>query len=97
MKDMMMKKKESMKDLDMEAKKASIMELLDLAKDMMKQGVSSDMGEMQKVTVAAPDKDKLLMGLEKAEDMLEGEEVAGMEDSEDMDEYEDEEDEEDLA
>jgi hypothetical protein len=96
MKDMMMKKKDSMKDLDMEAKKASIMELLDLAKDMMKQGVSSEMDEMQKVTVAAPDKDKLLMGLEKAEDLVaQGPEMSDMEDE--SEDYEEEEDEEDLA
>ena len=57
-----------------QAKIDVLKELMQMAKDSMRDKTKSGMDEMrsaQKVTVAAPDKESLLMGLEKAEDVLE--------------------------
>lgn len=77
-KDMMMKmmgkKKEEHGNPDMkkDAKLSVLKELRKMASDMMGDDVKG--GMMKKVTVAAPSEEGLKMGLEKAEDMVEGEE-----------------------
>jgi hypothetical protein len=55
--------------LEKEAKMSVVKDLRDAASDDMKESLKS--GMMQKVTVAAPDKEGLKKGLEKAEDVLE--------------------------
>lgn len=72
-----------MQDMKTQAKIDVLKELMQMAKEAMRDKTKSGMDEMrsaQKVTVAAPDKESLLMGLEKAEDVLEGE-MPEMEDS----------------
>lgn len=60
------KKEDPMKK---EAKMNVVKDLREAASDDMKESLKS--GMMQKVTVAAPDKESLKKGLEKAEDVLE--------------------------
>ena len=63
----MMDKKE---DIEMMAKRKAAEELRDLARKLMGDRVMSDMDEMQKVTVAAPDQESLEKGLSLAEDVV---------------------------
>lgn len=70
---MLMKKKDSGK-LSEEAIKAKmevLMELLEMATSAEGSNVKAGMDEMQKVSVMAPDKEALLEGLDKAEDVIE--------------------------
>ena len=78
-------------DMKKQAKIDVLKELMQVAKDAQKSKVKSGLDEMkaQKVTVAAPDKESLLKGLEKAEDVLESsmpEEMEKEESSEEMEE-----------
>ena len=73
---MMMKKaskgkEDKMSEMEVEAKMDVLKELLGLAQTEMGSRVKSGMDEMQKVTVAAPDKESLLKGLGKAEEITE--------------------------
>lgn len=88
------------KALDKSAKMTALKELRKLALDMINQQAESHMKEsseekvpsldkMQKVTVAAPDKEGLKKGLEKAEEILE--QLPSKEPKEEIDELEDEE------
>lgn len=60
-----------MSDEEINAKMEVLMELLELSKMMTGDRIKRDMDEMQKVTVMAPDKEALVEGLEKAEDLVE--------------------------
>lgn len=66
--EMLMQKKDksSMSKEEIQAKMEVLQELMDMCKDKMGQSVKSGMDEMNKVTVAAPDKESLAMGLDKA-------------------------------
>lgn len=64
--------------LEKEAKLKALKDMRKVAGDVMADGIKS---KMQKVTVAAPDKDSLEMGLEKAKSIVEG---SPMEMTEDM-------------
>jgi len=55
---------------DIQAKMDVLMELLEMAKGAMGEKVKGDMEGMKKVTVAAPDKQGLEAGLEKAQELL---------------------------
>jgi hypothetical protein len=79
MKDMMkmMDAKKSggeMSEQEIQAKMDVVQELLQMAQEAMGSRVKSDMDEMQKVSVAAPDKESLLAGLEMASEVAEGDE-----------------------
>lgn len=75
MKDMMklMDKKggQEMSEQEVQAKMDVVQELLQMAQEAMGSRVKHDMDEMQKVSVAAPDKESLLEGLEMAQDVAE--------------------------
>jgi hypothetical protein len=73
MKKMLGKDKEESKEA--KAKYEMLKALRKEAMDMMGEDISEDMGSMQKVTVAAPDEESLKEGLEKAEDIVEGEDL----------------------
>ena len=93
MKDMLMKKlmqAEAMPKQEKSGKLAALKELIKqmdeiMSSDMDSPMEDSSMPEMQKVSIMAPDKEGLKQGLEKAEDILEGE-MPEMEESEDMEE-----------
>lgn len=70
--------KKGSSDMSPEAKQAKmevIMELMEMARELMGSGVKSGLDEMQKVSVMAPDAEGLEEGLEVAEDLV-GEEGA---------------------
>lgn len=77
-------KDDKMSDMEVQAKMEVLKELLGLAQDEMGGRVKSGMDEMQKVTVAAPDKESLLKGLAKAEEITE--EAPEMDSDEESDE-----------
>lgn len=66
----LMDKKEEMPmdEKSMEAKKETLMELIEMMSKLAGEEVSEG---MQKVTVAAPDKESLMEGLDKAEEVVE--------------------------
>lgn len=68
---MQKKDKSSMSKEEIQAKMEVLQELMDMCKDKMGQSVKSGMDEMNKVTVAAPDKESLAMGLDKAKEIAE--------------------------
>lgn len=68
---MQKKDKSSMSKEEIQAKMEVLQELMDMCKDKMGQSVKSGMDEMNKVTVAAPDKESLAMGLDKAKAIAE--------------------------
>jgi len=71
----LMKKKKPGKPMDPDYKASKMGVLKGLYKDMgglLGDELKSHMGGLKKVTVAAPDKAGLSMGLDKAEDMLKG-------------------------
>lgn len=85
--------KSSKKKMDpekMKAKMEVIEELRKMAQDLMSEGMADG---FKKVSVAAPDKEGLLEGLDKAEDLVEKgpEEMLAESDEEEMSESEDEE------
>lgn len=67
-----MKKKESgsMDEKSMQAKEQVLMELIQEMQQILGSKMHGDMDSMQKVTVAAPDKDSLEAGLAKAQEMM---------------------------
>lgn len=67
-----------MTDMEKQAKMDVLKELLGIAHGEMGSRVKSGMDEMQKVTVAAPDKQSLLAGLDKAKELTASEKVAKM-------------------
>lgn len=71
-KDMLMPKKEDskMSERDIKIKSDILKEIMQFAQDKMGERVKSDMDEMQKVSVMAPDSDGLHEGLEKALELL---------------------------
>lgn len=71
---MLTKKKDSgeMSSEEIQAKMEVLQELMDMCKDKMGSSVKDGMDEMQKVTVAAPDKASLAAGLEKAQEITDG-------------------------
>lgn len=87
---MMMKKKDSgkMDDQAKQAKMEVLQELMQMCQEAMGNNVKSGMDEMKKVSVMAPDKESLLEGLEKAEEVVES---PMMEKMEEMSEEKDEE------
>lgn len=86
---MLMKKQDS-GEMSPEAKQAKmevLQELMDMCKQAMGHNVKSGMDEMKKVSVMAPDKESLVEGLEKAEEVIESPMMEKMEDmSEESDE-----------
>ncbi len=84
-----------MSKMDVEAKKDVLKELLEMAMEEMrganKRGLDEAMS-MKKVSVMAPDKEGLKQGLEKAEEVIEGEE-SPVDEEEEMEEPEMSEDE----
>lgn len=70
---MLMGKKEhsKMSKNSIKTKEQVLQELMDKCAEHMGNKVKSGMGEMQKVTVAAPDKESLAKGLEKAKSLAE--------------------------
>ena len=97
MKEMMEEMKSSdmpkqMSEKDIQAKKEMLMELLGFADSELKGKAKSKLDEARamKVAVMAKDKEGLMEGLEKAEDILEGE-MPEMEDSEEEMESEEQE------
>jgi len=101
MKMLMMKKmgkEEQMDPNEIRAKIEVLKELLDMSSEEAGKGVAEG---MQKLTVMAPDKEGLMEGMDKAEDVVEDshmmEDGSMMEDSEMSEmEYEDEEDDEET-
>ncbi len=71
-KDMLMPKKEDskMSERDIKIKSDILKEIMQFAQDKMGERVKSDMDEMQKVSVVAPDAEGLHEGLEKALEIL---------------------------
>lgn len=65
------KDKSEMSKEEIQAKMDVLQELMDMCKDKMGQSVKSGMDEMNKVTVAAPDKESLALGLDKAKQIAE--------------------------
>jgi hypothetical protein len=63
----MLGKKSKIDPMDKEAKLGAIKDMRKMAGDMMADGIK---GKMEKVTVAAPDKEALAMGLDKAKEMV---------------------------
>lgn len=91
---MMMKKKDSgkMDDQAKQAKMEVLQELMQMCQEAMGNNVKSGMDEMKKVSVMAPDKESLLEGLEKAEEVVESpmmEEMSEEKDEEKKEESED--------
>ena len=85
------KKKSSMSKEDIQAKIDVLQELLDMAEEAKMEDVGS---RMQKVSVAAPDKESLEEGLDKAKELVESSDEESMMsemESEDKEEEEDEE------
>ncbi len=76
--------KKKIDPLEKEAKLSAIKGMKKMAGDMM----ADDMKSMKKVTVAAPDAEGLKMGLEKAEDVVEGMPGMEMEEEESSDDME---------
>lgn len=70
---MLSDKKESkdMSDREIQAKMEVLQELMEMLQDQQGNSVKSGLDEMQKVTVAAPSKEGLAEGLEKAEELVE--------------------------
>lgn len=96
---MMMKSSSKAKDGQMteqekQAKMDVLKELLGIAHGEMGNRVKSGMDEMQKVTVAAPDKESLLKGLDKAKELTSSEKMAKMMDPTDEEAHESSKDEE---
>lgn len=75
---MQKKDKSNMSKEEIQAKMDVLQELMDMCKDKMGQSVKSGMDEMNKVTVAAPDKESLAMGLDKAKDIAEDPKMLAM-------------------
>lgn len=76
MKDMLMKKlmkseESAMPKSEKMGKMAALKELISEMNALMGGDLENPVDEMQKVTVAAPDKESLMQGLDKAEDVLE--------------------------
>lgn len=97
---MLMKKKSSgeMSKEEIQAKMEVLQELMEMCQQKMGSDVKNGMDEMQKVTVAAPDQESLLEGLEKAHEIAENpavEALAETSDKEDEDDTDDLEDDED--
>lgn len=70
--------KKGSEDMSPEAKQAKmevIMELMEMARELMGSGVKSGLDEMQKVSVMAPDAEGLEEGLEVAEDLVSSEDA----------------------
>lgn len=96
-----MYKEDDSDSMKKEAKMSVLKELRKMASEMMggdfKKGMDEHMAGMQKVSVAAPDKEGLKKGLDKAEELLDKKEDmhmmpdGEMMDDEEMDEYSDEE------
>ena len=72
LKNMLMPKKEDskMSERDIKVKSDILKEIMQFAQDKMGERVKSDMDEMQKVSVMAPDAEGLHEGLEKALEIL---------------------------
>ena len=72
LKDMLMPKKEDskMSERDIKVKSDILKEIMQFAQDKMGERVKTDMDEMQKVSVMAPDAEGLHEGLEKALEIL---------------------------
>ena len=85
LKAMMQDGDDSMMKSKLKAKMDVLKELMDMADESETAGLMDD---MQKVTVAAPDKEGLMEGLEKAEEVMEGDMMPEpmMDDEEDEDE-----------
>jgi hypothetical protein len=68
---LLMGKKDSskMSDNAAQAKMDVLQELMDMCREQMGNKVKDGMHEMQKVTVAAPDKEALALGLDKAKQL----------------------------
>lgn len=62
---------QEMSEQEVRAKMDVVQELLQMAQEAMGSRVKHGMDEMQKVSVAAPDKESLLEGLEMAQDVAE--------------------------
>lgn len=62
--------KDKSEDRESKAKYEMLKALRKEAMNMMGDDISDEMGDMQKVTVAAPDEESLMEGLETAEDLL---------------------------
>ena len=75
---MQKKDKSEMSPEEVQAKMDVLQELMDMCKEKMGQSVKSGMDEMNKVTVAAPDKESLAMGLDKAKEIAEDPKMAEM-------------------
>lgn len=92
---MLMQDEESesmMDDTGRSAKMDVLKELIGMASGSAGRSIADDLGEMQKVTVAAPDKEGLEEGLKKAEEIL------GMQpEMEEMDQMDEESDDEENA
>lgn len=88
---MLMKKKSSgeMSKEEIQAKMEVLQELMEMCQQKMGNDVKSGMDEMQKVTVAAPDKDSLLQGLEKAQEIAETPALEALTEEDDESENED--------
>jgi hypothetical protein len=88
--------KAMMADGDDSMMKSKLKAKMDVLKELMEMADESEtaglMDDMQKVTVAAPDKESLVEGLEKAEEVVEGD-MPMMDPMMDDEEDEDEEDE----
>lgn len=103
LKTMMGKEKDADMEAKMEAKMEVLRELMEMADGSETAGLMDGMGKrMEQVTVAAPDRDGLKEGIEKAEEMLDvapdAEDMEEMADAEMMDEAEEyeEEDEDEV-
>jgi hypothetical protein len=71
---------DKMSEQEIQAKMDVVQELLHMAQAAMGSKVKGGMDEMQKVSVAAPDKESLLMGLDKAKDLADKDPMEAMED-----------------
>lgn len=78
--------KKSIDPIDKKAKMQAIKDMKSMAAKMMHDEAK---GTLQKVTVAAPDKESLEEGLEKAKEVVESQEDESTEESYDMDELAD--------
>lgn len=86
------KDEKEMSEKDIQAKKEVLKELINMAIGAAGKKFGSDMEEMQKVTVASPNKEGLVEGLEKAKELTkEMPEMVEEEVSEDEEELEDDE------
>lgn len=84
LKELLAKKMKEQKEPMPENKKNAKMSVLQDLKKMMDDSIAGDLKGLKKVTVASDSKEGLKEGLEKAEDVLEGQEE--MEEEGDMDE-----------